>query len=102
MTKTKLVSKQRFLRLNFKVRSYFGISVKLEFMIAARFLAFWGCRGLPVTLGWPPDCWGGQELSIEYSQASVAALGAKLALLLYLVKSCANGDKCQGNNFEGF
>ena len=30
MTKMKLVSKQRFLQLNFKVRSYFGISVKLE------------------------------------------------------------------------
>ena len=36
-----------------------------------------------MTLGWPPDCWGGQELSVEYSQSSVAALGAKLALLLH-------------------
>ena len=31
-----------------------------------------------MTLGWLPDCWGGQELSVEYSQSSVAALGAKL------------------------
>ena len=61
-------------------------------MIAARFLPFWGCRGLLVTLGWPPDCWGGQELSIEYSQASVAALGAKLALLLYLVQMETNAE----------
>ena len=35
MTKTKLVSKQRFLQLNFKVRSYFGISVKLESTLKA-------------------------------------------------------------------
>ena len=51
-----------------------------------------------MTLGWLPDCWGGQELSVEYSQSSVAALGAKLALLLHFVKSCENGDKCLGNS----
>ena len=51
-----------------------------------------------MTLGWLPDCWGGQELSVEYSQSSVAALGAKLALLLHFVKSCENGYKCLGNS----
>ena len=35
MTKTKFVSKQRFLPLNFKVHSYFGISVKLESTLKA-------------------------------------------------------------------
>ena len=41
MTKTKLVSKQRFLRLNFKVRSYFGISVKIRI----NFEGFWASLG---------------------------------------------------------
>ena len=47
-----------------------------------------------MTLEWSPDYWGGQELSVEYSWASLAALGAKLALLLHFVQSCENGDKC--------
>ena len=50
-----------------------------------------------MTLEWPPDYWGGQELSVEYSRASVAGLGAKLALLLRFVNTCENGDKYLGN-----
>ena len=51
-----------------------------------------------MTLECPPDCWGGQELSVEYSQASVGGLGVKLALLLHFVKPCKNGDKYLGNS----
>ena len=61
-------------------------------------MPFGGSRGVPVTLGWPPDYWGDQELSVEYSQSSVAALGAKLVLLLRFVKTRENGDKCLGNS----
>ena len=51
-----------------------------------------------MTLEWPPDYLGGQELSVEYSQASVGGLGAKLALLLHFVKPCENEDKYLGNS----
>ena len=40
-----------------------------------------------MTLGWLPDHWGVQQLSIECSWAFEAALRGKLALLLPFVKS---------------
>ena len=50
-----------------------------------------------MTLEWPPDYRGGHELSVEYSQASVGGLGAKLALVLSFVNTCENADKYLGN-----
>ena len=50
-----------------------------------------------MTLEWLPLNSPGPELRLEYSQASVGGLGAKLALLLYFVKPCENGDKYLSN-----
>ena len=46
-------------------------------MFETCFGRFGGFGGVVVPFGWPD-----QELSVEYSQSSVAALGVKLALLL--------------------
>ena len=59
--------------------------------------AFLKALGPNKDLGMCPLHCLGQELSFEYSQASVGGLGAKLVLLLYFVKPCENGDKYLGN-----